>query len=395
MTARTRLIVFLVSTPLVALVTVGGLMGGDRPARAAQRALPHLAVMEDARYLIEHAYVEKVDVDKVMDGAMRGLIDGLDPSSAYLVPDEVKAMETKTPLPAGDVGIIVTRQFYLRIVGVRDGSPAAKAGLQTGDFVRAIDNFATRDLSAYAGQRLLRGAPGSKVTLLIIRGNAADPHPIELTREPLSTERVTSRKLPSGQTLVRISSFGDGAVAALKSEVEALGDAGKAGLAIDLRGTADGTPDDGIAAARLFVKSGTLAVLAGRKGAERKEFTAAAGDGVFTMPVVLMVSNGTANAAEVFAAALSRNKRTTLVGEPTAGIAAVQRLVKLPEGHGLWMTYARYLKADDKPLHEQGLMPDDLVDIPVIPFDAPAAAPNAVDPLLSHVVKAFEIWKGK
>jgi len=98
---------------------------------------------------------------------------------------------------------------------------------------------------------------------------------------------------------------------------------------------------------------------------------------------------------EVFAAALARNKRTTLVGEPTAGLAAVQRLVKLPEGHGLWMTYARYLKADDQPLHEQGLMPDDPVDIPVTPFDAPAPAPNAVDPLLSHAVKAFEIWKGK
>src|SRR5688572_7571380 len=102
MTARTRLIVFLVSTPLVIMITVGGLLGGAQPARAAQRALPHLAVMEDARYLIEHAYVEKVDVDKVMDGAMRGLIDGLDPASAYLTPDEVKAMETKAPLPAGD-----------------------------------------------------------------------------------------------------------------------------------------------------------------------------------------------------------------------------------------------------------------------------------------------------
>jgi C-terminal processing protease CtpA/Prc len=98
----------------------------------------------------------------------------------------------------------------------------------------------------------------------------------------------------------------------------------------------------------------------------------------------------------VFAAALARNKRTTLVGEPTAGHRLrVQRLVKLPEGHGLWMTYARYLKADDQPLHEQGLMPDDPVRHPGHPVRCPRAAPNAVEPLLTACGQSLEIWKGK
>jgi hypothetical protein len=134
--------------------------------------------MEDARYLIENAYVEKVDVDKVIDGAMRGLVEGLDPSSAYLTPDEgPRRWRRRAALPAGDVGIVGTRQFYLRVVGVRDGSPAAKAGLQTGDFVRRSTTSRpatcppTPDSACCAARR----APRS--TLLIIRGNAADPHP--------------------------------------------------------------------------------------------------------------------------------------------------------------------------------------------------------------------------
>jgi hypothetical protein len=120
MTARTRLIVFLVSTPLLALVTVGGIMGGAR--RPAPRSARCRTSPSGRRALSDRERVRrKVDVDKVMDGAMRGLVEGLDPSSAYLTPDEVTAMETTSVAARGDVGIVVTRQFYLRVVGVRDG----------------------------------------------------------------------------------------------------------------------------------------------------------------------------------------------------------------------------------------------------------------------------------
>ena len=128
-------------------------------------------------------YVEEVKVDHVMEGAMRGLADGLDPDSAYLNAKQVKALEAGETLPDGDVGLELTRQYYLRVIAARDGSPAAKAGLQTGDYVRAIDGKPTRDMSVFEGTRLLRGQPGSKVTLTVIRGNAADPHEVTLVRE--------------------------------------------------------------------------------------------------------------------------------------------------------------------------------------------------------------------
>jgi carboxyl-terminal processing protease len=387
MTRKTRWLVFLVSTPLVALVTIGGLMGA--PRAAVPQPNSHLKVFEDVLRLVLNAYVEDVNVDKVMDGAMHGMTDGLDTSSAFLQPDEARALESKAALPAGDIGLAVTRQYYLRVLGVRDGSPAARAGLQTGDYVRMIDGKPTRDMSGVVGMRLFRGAPGSKVSITVIRGNTADPHNFVLVREALNGDLVKTSSV-AGVAHVRVSSFGAGTAAALASAFEGLAKSKAAGAVIDLRGVADGTPDDGIKAARLFVKSGTLAVRAGRTG-DPEKIAAGPGDGAVTLPIVLLVSNGTANAAEVFAAALSGNARAELVGEPTAGVAAIQKLVKLPDDYGLWLTYERYMTVDGaNPIHERGLLPAVLIANPVPGFDE---LPPATDAPLAKAVERLKAGK--
>ena len=221
MTRQTRWFVYLVSTPLVALVTVGGLIGAPQGGRTG--CFKHLGVFQDVLRLVLGAYVEDVNVDKVMDGAMRGLTDGLDTSSAFLQPDEVKALESKAALPAGDTGLVVTRQFYLRVLGVRDGSPAARAGLQSGDFIRMIDDKPTRDMSGVTGTRLLRGAPGSKVSVTVIRGNAADPHTFDLVREVPKGEIVRTTTV-DGIARVRVASFTSGTAEALRDGVRRAGD---------------------------------------------------------------------------------------------------------------------------------------------------------------------------
>ncbi len=382
MSSKSRWVIFLISTPLVVFTAVGGLLG----ASAAQsESFTHLKVFEDVVSLIVSAYVEPVDADKVMEGAMRGLADGLDPASAYLTPDDVATLQAGTPLPAGDVGLTVTRQFYLRVVGVRDGSPAARAGLRTGDYIRAIDGKPTRDVSAFTGTRWLHGDPGSKVELTVIRGNAADPHVMPLVREAPARELVTGRTMPTGEGYVRIVSFREGAAAALRSRIAALQKSGVAMAVIDLRGVADGPPEEGIAAARLFVKEGTIAIRQGR-GPDRTTIEAGSGDGALTLPIVLLVSNGTANAAEVFAAALDGHDRADLVGEPTAGLAALQHLVLLPENRGLWMTYERYLTLNGDPLHERGLRPDVVVEEPVVGFDeTPPATDEPLNTALARL----------
>jgi carboxyl-terminal processing protease len=388
MTSKSRWLIFLVSTPLVVLAAVGGLIGANA-VTTPQKAVTHLRVFEDVVSLIMSSYVEEADPDKVMEGAMRGLADGLDPLSAYLTPDEVTVAKAAAALPAGDVGLVVSRQFYLRIVGVRDGSPAAKAGLRTNDYIRGIDNKPTREVSAFTGTRLLRGEPGSKVELTVLRGNAAEPHTVTLVREVLAGPAVSTTKLPSGPVVVRVSSFGQGTATALGTVFDGLQKSGVSGAVIDLRGTADGPLEEGIAAARLFVKTGTLAIRAERNQ-PRITTPAAATDGRISLPIVLLVSNGTAGASEVFAAALNGNKRADLVGEPTAGLAALQRLVALPEGRGLWMTYARYLTLEGEPIHERGLRPTVAVESPSVAFDDP---PPPTDDMLAKAVERLTAGK--
>src|SRR6187549_1668253 len=210
MTSKTRLSILLISTPILAFVIVGGLIGQERPS--ADRAFRHLRVFDDVVQLVMSNYVEDVKVDRAMEGALKGLADGLDPDSAYLDAKQVKSVSSGEALPDGDVGLELTRQYYLRVIAARDGSPAAKAGLQTGDFVRGIDTKPTRDMSVFEGARLLRGAPGTKVTLTVIRGSAADPHDVVLVREKAAGATVTSRLIGTDVGYLRVATFRNGSV---------------------------------------------------------------------------------------------------------------------------------------------------------------------------------------
>jgi carboxyl-terminal processing protease len=383
---RLRLLTLAISTPLVLVVVLGGFRGS---ASAVQGSFPHLRVFEDVISLIMSSYVEEVQVDEVMEGALRGLADGLDGDSAYLTPSEVKEIEAgAAPAPA-DVGLAITRQYYLRVVGVRDGSPAHKAGIRSGDYLRGLDGQPTREMSAVEGMRRLRGEPGSTIRVTVIRGNTADPHDFTLTRELAPADTVTARTLAAGPGYIRVSSFDGTAPASLKAAAERLQAAGAPSIIIDVRNTAEGPLGAGIEAARWFVPSGTLATRATR-GDTRETIEAKAGDAVVTVPVVILVSNGTARASEVFAAALAGAKRAELVGEQTQGSAGDQRLVKLPQNRGLWLTWAQYLKADGKPIHEEGLKPDVVIEEPNFEFDE---VPPAGDAMLDKAVERAMVKK--
>ncbi|PYR32469.1 MAG: hypothetical protein DMF92_02015 [Acidobacteria bacterium] len=373
MTSRTRIIVMSITAPVVAFAIIGGLLG---KVLAREDTYQHLKIFDDVVSLITSNYVEEVNVDKVMRGAMHGLADGLDPDSAYLTPDEVKQVEAGAPLAAGDVGIDLTRQYYLRVIATRDNSPAAKAGLRTGDYVRAINDTPTREMSVWEGVRALRGAPGSKVALTVIRGNAADPHVLELTREVPPAVEVTGRMAAPGVGYVRIITLGPKAAGQLKAQVAQLAGSGASKLIVDVRRTSGGMLDDGVAVARLFVAKGTLAMREA-KGGQREIIAAASGDGGITLPTIVLIDIGTSAAAELFASALSGNQRAELIGGRTIGRAALQRLIKLPDGSGLWLTTTRYLTPAGTPLHEKGLEPAVVVDEPDVEFGQPAPATDA------------------
>jgi carboxyl-terminal processing protease len=386
MTARTRIAILLLSTPLVTFVLLGGYLG---KAAAREESYQHLRVFEDVVSLVVNNYVEPVNVDKVMDGAMRGLAEALDADSAWLTPQQVAQAEKGAPLPEGDPGVDITRQYYLRVVGARDGSSAAKAGLRTGDYIRAIDGLPTRDMSTFEGIRLLRGPVGSSVKLTVLRGSAAEPHEVSLTREKLPASQVSGRVASGPVGIVRVSAFGHGTAGEIRRVVADLQKQGALQLVLDLRGTSGGSPADGIEAARLFVPSGTL-VQREQRGQDAAAITGKAGDGSVGLPMAILTSNGTAGAAEMLVAAVSGNDRAQLVGERTLGRAAEQKLVRLPDGSGLWMTVSRFMTPAGKPIHGQGIEPTVAVDEPDVEF---GAEPPTDDPVLQKALETLAAKK--
>jgi carboxyl-terminal processing protease len=380
MTSRTRRIVLWLSAPVVVFAVLGGFLS---KATAREETYQHLKVYEEVVQLISNQYVEKVDGDKVMLGALTGLADSLDPDSAFLSSDQVKQIEANAPVPTGDVGLDLTRQYYLRVIAARDGSSAAKAGLRTGDYIRSIGDVATRNMSVFEGMRLLRGAPGTKVKVTVMRGGAAEPHVIELAREATPAADVNGRMESGSVGYLRVASIGAKTADAVKSQAGDLVKNGASTIVVDVRRTSGGSPENGLALARVFVGQGTLAMREAR-GSARETIPARTSDGAISQPVIILIDNGTSGAAELFAAALSGNKRAELIGERTIGRAAEQRLIKLPDGTGLWLTTTRYLMPDGSALHEKGLEPAVPVAEPEVDF---GQTPPPGDPILEKALE--------
>lgn len=377
---RTRLLVLVLTTPLVLFTVVGGLLGQQTTPPGAY---PQLRVFDDVVSLIFGNYVEEPPAERVLDGALRGLSDALDPDSSFLEPDDVRLVEAGQASPAGGTGLAITRQYYLRVVAARDGSPAAIAGLQTGDYIRAINGKSTRHMTLFEGERQLRGPLGATVTLTVLRGSATDTHEVPLTLAADNPPAVTSRMANGTVGLVRVAAVGDRTAAEVRSHVSTLQSQGATSLIVDVRHTAEGAPADGIALARVFVGTGTLAIKESRGGVQEK-VEAQPGEPTVAVPVTLLTSNGTSKAAEVFAAALVDNERATSVGERTLGRAAAQKLVKLPDGSGLWLTHQRWLTPKGTAIHGTGLTPTVAVAEPDVEF---GAARPTTDPILEKALE--------
>ena len=283
----------------------------------------------------------------------------------------------------------LTHQYYLRVVAARDDSPAAKAGIRPGDFVRLVDSRPTRDMSAFEGQRLLAGAPGSKVKLTVIRGSAAEPHVVELTREVPPTIDVKGRSQGDGIGYVRIAALRPthrrsaahaDCVAHERRRHQA--DRRRA----QRRSRRPGRRHRRRAAVRRLGHAGRPRVTVVRDRPRSRPTRATARSRCRWRCSSTPARPGP---AEIFAAALGGNKRAELIGERTIGRAGVQELVKLPDGSALWITSSRYLTPAGAQLQAKGLEPDVVVDQPEGEFGAPAPA----DAILQRAIERLSAKK--
>ncbi|MDP6582406.1 MAG: S41 family peptidase, partial [Vicinamibacterales bacterium] len=347
----------------------------------------HLRVFEDVVSLITSNYVDPVDPERIIQGALWGLAEGLDPESTYLTSDDVSQYEAADLNDEVGVGLVLTRQYYIQVVAARDGSPAAEAGLLPGDYIREIDANPTRMMSIVRGRQLLHGAPGSTVTLNVIRGNSAEPVEIELQRGAGRSANVTSRLSAPGVGYLRIAEFDETTTDAIEAAAGTLERQGVERLLIDLRSTAAGAFETGIDAARLFADADMLVIRetsTGRVPVGRGN--EAIREPSISWPVVLITSPGTAGAAELFAAALTDTGRAESVGFRTAGRAAEQTLIRLPDGGGMLLTSTQYLNASGEPIHRVGVEPAVVAQQPRVELGEPVADPDE-DPVLDRALE--------
>jgi carboxyl-terminal processing protease len=381
MSSRARLAIATASTAIVAYVAVGSLLGrvmGDT-------TYGQLAVFNEVVRMVLDSYVEPINLDRAMSAADRGLTEALDGDSAYLDEEEFKAYQQGPRDSDAEVGLTLTRRFgFLMALAPRVGSPAEKAGLRAGDILKTIDGRHTRPLGPPAGERLLRGAPGSIVKLQILRASS-DPLDVSVVRERLTPALPSARMLADAVGYVKLPELSPKAADEVRDAVEGLARSGARRLVLDVRGAAFGQPAEAVRVAELFMKGGVVAKLTGRKRADQV-LSADPARSVWELPLAVLVDRGTAGPAEIAAAALLDSGRATLVGEHTFGRAAVQRAIPLGTG-GLVLTVARYVSPKGNVIHGKGIAPTVAVDLPDEP---PAEGSTPTDLILE---KALDVLK--
>jgi carboxyl-terminal processing protease len=370
LSSKTKFGVLLASSLVVIYAVVGGMMGR---VSAQDGAYPQLSIFTEVIERIRNDYVDEPNLMRAMEGAIRGMVESVDPNGGYLSPESVDFFEGHDPLEDAGIGVILVRKFdYPVIVSAIPGGPAALEGLGTGDTIEGIGGESLREHNLVEVQQLLAGQPGTTVELNVIRRSAAATETVTLTRAVTAVPAVEARLLDEDARVgyLKVPLVAPGKAAEVRQQVERLTAEGAMSLVLDLRNSAGGTDDEAFELANLFVQSGTLGYIEGQT-VERETFTASPGIAVSSLPLAVLINEGTADAAEIAAGAIRDNDRGPVVGLRTFGSAAVRRLLPLQDGWALLLSVANYYTPDGDEILTEGVQPTDEV--------APAAV--VLDPL--------------
>jgi len=337
---------------LSASLAVYAIAGGWLATRAQQPANDPNAqfrIFDSVLQHIQNDYVDEPNMEKVRAGALRGLAYGLDPYSTYLTADEVRDYRAGERTGRAGIGAELSQvASYLYVIAPEKGSPADQAGVHAGDIIEYIDGKATRDISLYDARQLLSGSPGTEVKLRILRANAR-PMTVSVRRGAFKAPAAEGRIEAGRIGILRINSLDDGEAADARARLQDLVKQGAQKIVLDLRNVAGGELQEGVTVANFFIKDGTIAETIGREQKVLKTYDADPKVTLFTGPVVALIDNGTAGAAEVVASALVERKRGDLVGEKSFGAGAEQELFTLRDGDGLLLTTVKWASASGKP----------------------------------------------
>jgi carboxyl-terminal processing protease len=348
MTLRTKFSLILVSAALAFYAGFGAWIS-TRAQQPANDPNIQLRIFDNVLQHIQNDYVDEPNMEKVRAGALRGLAYGLDPYSTYLTAEQVKDFNDDTRKNEVGIGAELSQvASYLYVIAPMKGSPADVAGINAGDIIEYIDGKATRDISLYDAKQLLNGQAGSEVKLRVLRANAR-PLTVTVKRGAFRAPAAEARMEAGRIGVIKINSLGDGEAADVRTRVQELTRQGAQKIVLDLRDAAGGTLAEGIAVSNLFIKDGVIAQTIGRENKSLKQFTADPKATIFNGPVVAIINNGTAGAAEIIASALIERTRGQVVGEKSFGAGAEQQLFTLRDGDGLLLTVVKWASASAKP----------------------------------------------
>lgn len=332
---------------------------------ASKDIYDNLDIFASGLALVQRDYVDEVEPQKIIYGALKGMMGALDPHSQFLDQEAYREMQVDTEGEFGGLGIEITvEDNFLTVVSAIEGTPAFSAGILPKDRVLKIEGKSTKDMTLEDAVKKLRGKPGSKIHLTIMRKK--EILEFEMERAVIKIESITAVQLLENQIgYVRISEFQERTGEDLQKGVQSLQEKNLEGLILDLRSNPGGLLQASVDVANLFVKKGSLIVSTkGRKPTQNMTFTAKQ-DAVFHMPLIVMVNGGSASAAEIVAGAIQDLKRGIIVGEKSFGKGSVQSVIPLKDGSALKLTTAKYFTPSGKTIQSVGIQPDVVVELSV------------------------------
>lgn len=366
-------------------------------------AYTHMQVYSEVLYRIRTEYVEEPNMGTVTSGALHGLLESLDANSSYLSPAEYKIFKQKKSEGKATIGAMVSKRFgYAAVVSVIPGGPSDKVSISSGDIIETVDGQNTHDMSLAEVRSHLVGEAGSRVECSIIRARKVEPQKVTIIREIVSDPAVQSKMLADNTGYIKALVLTKDKSQEVAGKIKSLQKDGAKKLVLDLRNTAEGDEEEGVATANLFLNKGLITYLQGQKYT-RVSYNADPQKKITDLPLVVLVNRGTAGAAEIVAAAVLDNTRGDVLGDKTFGDGSVQKLLEVPDGSALILSIAKYYTPKGKVIQETGVTPNiqvaSLDDI-VAPDDEdgnanPEETPKPQSKEDEQLRRAIEVLKNK
>lgn len=352
---------FIRLTVCFSAVTAAFLAGGSyMKAVSADADYDSLRRFSQVLDIVEQYYVEEVKQPELINGALKGMLQGLDPHSVMMDKEEFEQMQETNVGKFSGIGVeITTSNGIVTVVSPIEDTPAYKAGIKAGDQILSIDGKFTDQMTLSEAASLMRGKKGTELTLLVLHKNSAKPETIKLKRDDIPYHTVKAKELEAGYHWIRLTRFSENTSQDLRKELDKAAKQGEIkGIVLDMRNNPGGLVDQAINVADMFLEDGLVMSMRGRDGNDELEYKAQKQEDDIKAPLVVLVNAGSASASEIVAGALRDRQRALIVGERTFGKGSVQNVIPLPDGTGLKLTVALYYTPSGKSIQAEGIVPD-------------------------------------